>query len=398
MKLSLHLAWRFLRDGRAQSLLILAGVAIGVAAFVFVASIISSLQRDLIARTLGAQAQVTVTPREASSRALLEAEGALVARRVEPPVPRRRSFDGWPRYARALERTPGVSAVCPRVSGPALAGRGASEEAVVVVGADPARLRRIIDLAPRLVGGRYAAGGDRALVGDGLAEALGLRVGAPFRVSTDRGAVTLRVVGIFDTGAAALDDAWVVTSLRTAQTITGRAGDVTELDARVEDLYAAESIARNFAARTGLEATSWMQRSRDLLIALRAQDQSSYMIQLFVMLAVAMGIASVLVVSVVQRRGQIGILRAIGTSRRTVLAVFLWQGVILGAVGAVLGIALGVAFAIGLGQVTPFPIEPEPSGLAIAASVSLATGLVAALLPARRAATMDPAAAIRGDA
>ena len=81
MRLSLHLAWRLMRDGRTQSLLILAGVAIGVAAFVFVASIISSLQRDLIARTLGAQAQVTVTPRETPSRALVAAPGALVARR-----------------------------------------------------------------------------------------------------------------------------------------------------------------------------------------------------------------------------------------------------------------------------------------------------------------------------
>lgn len=216
-------------------------------------------------------------------------------------------------------------------------------------------------------------------------------------MTTDRGPTTLRVAGIFDSGAASLDDGWVVTSLRTAQTITGRPGDVTELDLRVDDVYEAESIAASIEARTGLEAVSWMERNRDLLTALKSQDQSSTMIRVFVMLAVAMGIASVLVVSVVQRRGQIGILRAIGASQRLVLGVFLLQGAIFGVIGALFGVALGAAFAKGLGNVTLFAIELEASILIGAASISLATGLVSALLPARRAARLDPAAAIRGD-
>lgn len=396
MRLALHLAWRFLREGRAQSILILAGVTIGVAAYVFVSSIIASLQRDLLSRTLGTQAQIVVSPPEPEARALRE-DDTLIARRVEPPEPRRRRFDGWLRHVRALETTEGVSAVCPKVAGPALAGRGAAERAVLVVGADPSRLREIVDLASKMKDGAYRTGGDQALVGDGLADELGLRLGAPFHVTTDRGPTTLRVAGIFDSGAASLDDGWVVTSLRTAQTITGRPGDVTELDLRVDDVYEAESIAASIEARTGLEAVSWMERNRDLLTALKSQDQSSTMIRVFVMLAVAMGIASVLVVSVVQRRGQIGILRAIGASQRLVLGVFLLQGAIFGVIGALFGVALGAAFAKGLGNVTLFAIELEASILIGAASISLATGLVSALLPARRAARLDPAAAIRGD-
>jgi lipoprotein-releasing system permease protein len=396
MRLALHLAWRFLREGRAQSILILAGVTIGVAAYVFVSSIISSLQKDLLSRTLGTQAQIVVSPPEPESRVLRDEAGVFL-RRVEPPEPRRRPFDGWLRHVRTLESTDGVSSVCPKVAGPALAARGAAERAVLVVGADPSRLREIVDLASKLREGAYRTDGDQALVGDGLADELGLRLGAPFRVTTDRGPTTLRVAGIFDSGAASLDDGWVVTSLRTAQTITGRPGDVTELDLRVDDVYEAETLAASIEARTGLEAVSWMERNRDLLTALQSQDQSSTMIRVFVMLAVAMGIASVLVVSVVQRRGQIGILRAIGATRRLVLAVFLLQGAIFGVIGALLGVALGAAFAKGLGNVTLFAIELEPSILIGAALISLATGLVSALLPARRAARLDPAAAIRGD-
>jgi lipoprotein-releasing system permease protein len=397
MRLALHLAWRFLREGRVQSILILAGVTIGVAAFVFVSSIIASLQRDLLSRTLGTQAQIVVTPAEPEARPLRDDDALLFARRLEPPEPRRRPFDGWIRVVRDLEATEGVSAVCPKVTGPALASRGAAERAVLVIGADSTRLRAIVDLAAKLQEGSYRTGGDQALIGDGLADELGLRLGAPFRVTTDRGPTTLRVAGIFDSGAASLDDTWVVTSLRTAQTITGRPGDVTELDVRVEDVYEAEAMAARFTARSGLEAVSWMERNRDLLTALESQDQSSTMIRVFVMLAVAMGIASVLVVSVVQRRGQIGILRAIGTPRWLVLAIFLFQGGIFGVVGAVFGIALGAAFAKGLGNVTLFAIELEWSVLAMAAGISLGTGLVSALLPARRASRLDPAAAIRGD-
>ncbi|MCB9600327.1 MAG: ABC transporter permease [Sandaracinus sp.] len=396
MKLAFHLAWRFLREGRAQSILILLGVTIGVAAYVFVSSIIASLQKDLLTRTLGTQAQIVVSPPEPEARPLRD-DAPHFARRVEPPEPRRRPFDGWLRRVRELETNDEVTAVCPKVTGPALASRGAAERAVLVVGADPTRLRQIVDLASKMREGSYRTGGDQALVGDGLADELGLRLGAPFRVTTDRGPTTLRVAGIFDSGAGSLDEGWVVTSLRTAQTITGRPGDVTEIDLRVADVYEAESLATSIAASTGLEAVSWMERNRDLLTALKSQDQSSTMIRVFVMLAVAMGIASVLVVSVVQRRGQIGILRAIGASRRLVLGVFLLQGAIFGVFGAMFGIGLGAAFAKGLGNVTLFAIELDPAILVGAALISLATGLVSALLPARRAARLDPATAIRGD-
>ncbi|MCA9613271.1 MAG: FtsX-like permease family protein [Polyangiales bacterium] len=396
MKLALHLAWRFLREGRMQSALILAGVTIGVAAFVFVSTLIASLQKDLLARTLGTQAQVVVTPPEPDARPLQDGD-AFFARRIEPPEPRRRPFDGWIRHAEELEGREGVEAVCPKVTGPALASRGAAERAVLVIGADPTRLRDVVDLASKMRQGAYRTGGDQALVGDGLADELGLRLGAPFRVVTDRGPTTLRVAGIFDSGAASLDEGWVVTSLRTAQTITGRPGDVTEIDLILDDVYAAEDTARRIRQSTGLEAESWMERNRDLLTALRSQDQSSAMIRVFVMLAVAMGIASVLVVSVVQRRGQIGILRAIGASRRLVLGVFLLQGALFGVGGALAGVGLGVVIARGLGRVTFFPIQLQPSILVLAALISIFTGLISAILPARRATSLDPATAIRGD-
>ena len=395
--LALQLAWRFLREGRTQSLLILAGVTIGIAAFVFVSAIIEGLQVNLLEQTLGSQAHLTVAPEEAEPRALMRQSGVAFARRLEPPEPRRRPFDQWQRAVRRVEATDGVIAVCPKVSGSALAYRGAAEEAVKLVGADADRLRRIVDLRANLVDGEYRLGGDEAVIGTSLAHKLGATVGDPIRLrSGDRESV-LRVVGVFDIGNEMVNGRWLVTSLRNAQTLLGRVGDITEIDARVADVYEAERIAAEVQVRTGVPTESWMERNRDLLTGLRSQDASTAMIRVFVLLAVAMGIASVLSVSVVQRRGQIGILRAVGTSRRIVLAVFLWQGLLFGLAGALLGTIVGAVAGELIESSALFDIAVTPRLLFTALGVSIVTGLFAAYLPARGAAGLDPAAAIQGD-
>jgi lipoprotein-releasing system permease protein len=395
--LALQLAWRFLREGRTQSLLILAGVTIGIAAFVFVSAIIEGLQVNLLEQTLGSQAHITVEPEEATPRPLMDEPGVTFARRVEPAEPRRRSFDQWQRAVRRVEAIDGIVAVCPKVSGSALAYRGAAEEAVKVVGADAARLRRIVNIPANLVDGMYRLGGDEAVIGTSLADKLVARVGDPIRVQSGERESVLRIAGIFDIGNEMVNGRWLVTSLRNAQTLLGRIGDITEIDARVAEVYEAEDIAREVERRTGVPTESWMERNRDLLTGLRSQDASTTMIRVFVLLAVAMGIASVLSVSVVQRRGQIGILRAVGTSRRIVLGIFLWQGVLFGLVGALLGALVGGLAGELIESSALFDITVTPRLLLTALAVSIATGVMAAYLPARRAARLDPAAAIRGD-
>ena len=127
------------------------------------------------------------------------------------------------------------------------------------------------------------------------------------------------------------------------------------------------------------------------------------MIRFFVTLAVALGIASVLVVSVVQRQREIGILRAMGTPRQRILAVFLLQGGIVGLGGSLLGTALGAALAVGFTRVARnadgsplFPIVLQPELFVSSAALATLVGVLAAWLPARRAARLDPVEAIRG--
>ena len=156
-------------------------------------------------------------------------------------------------------------------------------------------------------------------------------------------------------------------------------------------------MAARIGRLTGLKAESWMETNTQLMNALRSQSLSTQMISVFVALSVALGIASVLSVSVVQRTREIGILRAMGTTRRQMLGVFLVQGALFGLAGALLGGAAGYALVAAFNNFGPrlFYIPVEPGLLVAATLLATLTGTVSAALPARRAARLDPVEAIR---
>lgn len=194
----------------------------------------------------------------------------------------------------------------------------------------------------------------------------------------------------------------MLVSLRNAQTLVDLTGGVSSIELRVTDLFAAEALAVRLRARTGVDVESWMAANAELLTALRSQSSSSTVIQVFVILAVAIGIASVLVVSVIQRSREIGILRAMGMSRGRITRVFLLQGALVGVSGSLLGSGLGAALALGFSSAVTdasgeplLPIILDARLFLTSAAVATMTGLLAALLPARRAAKLDPATAIR---
>ena len=171
----------------------------------------------------------------------------------------------------------------------------------------------------------------------------------------------------------------------------------------MHDIYAAEDVAQAIAAATGVEADSWIKTNAQLFLAINAQIVANTTIRFFVGLAVAFGIAAVLIVSVVQKSREIGILRAMGASRGQILRVFLLQGAALGLLGSLAGAALGAASILLWGELmrnpdgTPlFPLELDPRLFAAAALLATLTGLLAAFVPALRGSRLDPVVAIRG--
>ena len=401
-------ALRFLREGRLQTALIVGGAAAGVAVVMFITALVNGLQANTIKRVLGTQAHIVIRPIEEVARPQRDAAaGESVAARVEARAQRLRSIDQWRALEPLLDRTPGVVAVSPMVSGPAFALRGDASKSVAVLGIDPARYDRIVAVGEKLVAGAFRLGPDDAVIGKELAKDLGLAVGDRFRLLTAETGTPVTqnftVTGVVDLGVRDLNRRSVYVAFRTAQTLLSLPGGASQIDLKVDDLFGAEVLARRLETQTGLTVESWMRTNEQLLAAINAQNVSTGTIRTFVALIVAVGIASVLVVWVVQKRREIGILRAMGASRARIQRVFLLQGTIVALAGSLIGSVLATgmiraftSLARNADGTALFDVITLPAWLyAAALGGAVAGGIVAAALPARAAAKLDPAQAIR---
>lgn len=403
MRFVLFVAFRYLRDARGQTALILAAVSVGVAVIVFLSALINGLQSSLIDKTLGSQSHVTLrVPRE-TPRPLVDATPErAIARQVQVAPERLRSIDQWPAVVASLARLEGVTAVSPMVTGAGTAVRGEAKRPITVRGIEPELFRRIIDVPRRMVAGRFDPGGGSVAIGSVLAADLGVGLGDTVRIVTAEGVSdVVRISGVFSLGNMGVDKTWVLTSLRHAQSLFALAGGVTGLELKVGDVFEADAVADEAQRRTGLAAESWMRVNAELLVGLSAQSSSKTMIQFFVVVAVALGIASVLIVSVVQKSREIGILRAFGTPARRILAIFLTEGAVLGLVGSFFGSALGTLLARFFETVArnpdggpKFPVVLDVPLYVSASLLATVVGLAAAVAPALRASRLDPATAI----
>jgi lipoprotein-releasing system permease protein len=345
--------------------------------------------------------KVAGTDPAAVARGLAAGDDAITVR-LEKPAQRLRSINQWPQVMREVEQVRGVTAVSPLVAGSAFVTRGEASRSIALRGIDPERFLRIIDLSQHMTAGAFRVEGTDAVIGTGLATDLGVRVGDKIRILTAEGRADIFAIsGVFDLENQAVNDAWVLVSLKSAQNLLDLSGGISAIEARVDRIFSAESIAQQVARRTGLIADSWMKLNGQLLVGLRSQSSSSTMIQVFVVVAVALGIASVLVVWVVQKNREIGILRAVGTTRGQILRVFLIQGLLLGAAGWVVGVGVGTTLSLffaGLatnadGSPT-FPVNLSWQLIMGTLVMALGVGLFSAMAPARRAANLDPAEAI----
>ncbi len=399
---------RFLREGRLQTLFIITGVAIGVGVIVFMSALLAGLQSNFIRRVLSTQSHIQLLQPQQVTRPLRtganalpgELEGAI----IQPPLQQTKSIDQWQAVVTQVRAMAGVRVVSPVASGPVLVVRGNATKAVTVAGIEPDSYFRIVDFSDKMVRGSLRLSGSDILIGTELSSDLGVDVGDKLHITSASGATSaLTISGVFDLGNKGANQRNTFTTLRMAQSLLDMPGGVTSIEVTVNDIYAAELLAQRIAADTGVEADSWIKNSAQFFAAVSAQTTANTAIRFFVGLSVAFGIASVLVVSVVQKSREIGILRAMGISRGQILRLFLLQGGLLGFGGSLVGCAIG-AGALSLWQQfarnadgTPlFPLEFDANLFALALLLATLTGLLAAFAPALRAARMDPVVAIRG--
>ena len=389
------IALRFLVKGKGQTLLIILGIAVGVAVQFFLASLIGGLQLSLIDNTVGSAPHITVLPADRIAKALVESPGKTDNRKVL--YEERTEIYSWQQYVNDLKKDPRILHAAPAANGSGFIERGVSVVPVFVKGLTAEDGLAIYKIREKTTAGIPELASDSALLGKAIADRLTLAIGDKFYLRNSKGdQVFLRVGGIFDLGAAAGNEL-VVMSMDMVRSFFAIEG-VSAIEVQVKDVFAAEKIAREYGRQyERVKLESWQEKNRQLLTALSSQSSSSDTIQFFVLVSISLGIASVLAIAAVQKQRQLGILKAMGATNRSASKIFIIQGFLLGSVGSVLGVAFGLFLAFGFlrGTKVTFGLEINAKTLVTPIVLALVASVIASTIPARRAAKLSPIEVIR---
>lgn len=384
MRFAFKIALRFLKSGRGQTVLIILGISIGVSVQVFIGSLIQGLQKSLINTTIGSSSQITIKSENKDG-----------------------TIKDWKRaeYEAGIsdKRIRNISAAA---DGSALVEHDGRNEPVVVRGFNINDADKIYNLKSRTLTGRLPLKNDEVIIGIDLDKTLKKQISDTLYVIKPSGeAVKLIVTGIYDLGTQAVNKSWLITNMQTAQDIFGYDNKVTSIEMQVTEPFKADAISSEVAYTLSdkeLSVTDWKAQNASLLSGLNGQNSSSYIIQVFVILAVLLGISSVLAISVVQRSRQLGILKAMGIKDRTASQIFLFQGAMLGISGAVLGISLGIGLMFMFEKLvlnpdgTPVvPVYFNISFIGISGVFAILSAMLAAIIPARLSSRLNPIEVIK---
>ncbi len=406
------LALRHLRHGGGQTWLTVAAVASAVTVMVFINSLVQGVQQRILNDMISQipHISVVVAPRLPTPLAQLEkaAPGRLLGSRVEQQATQRVDIDQCELLEAQLMHFPGVVMAAPAVKGQAFIVRGARRCGVSVTAADPVRQERVNAMQKNLISGHWLQlQEDEVLIGYRLAQDLLVGQGDRVRLISSEGVEqALRIAGIFDTGISAYDRSQVFVTMPCGQNLFRTGRNVSAIHLKLRDPFQANRVADMIVRSLGMEADSWMRDQAQIVNAFNVQNANRVMISGFSLLASSFGIASVLIVSVLQKSREIGILKSMGARDHQMLWVFGLEGLFVSLLGSLLGVLLSVSvlkYLQGIHQVARFgktnqlfPISFSTSIFVQAVLAAVLATLLAALLPARRASRMNPVDVIRG--
>ena len=422
MRYELMIGLRYLRAKRTEAFISLitvisiVGVMIGVMTLNIVLAVMTGFEEDLRDRILGFNPHIV----------LISYAGAI--RDHEAVV-------------QQVRDTPGVAAAAPLVYGQVMLSSGQSVSGVVVRGVPPGEADAIVDLERHLVSGAVAKlgapfevpvergdegeeGGDTTtltgvILGQELAKQLGLEIGDPVSVISPLGTPSpmgmipkvkrFAVAGTFDSGMYDYDSSLLYMSLPDAQRFFGLDDAVTGVEIRVDDIGAADVVARRLerALGTPYRARDWMEVNRNLFLAFRLEKVVYFIVLTLIVLVAAFNIIATLIMVVMEKRKDIAILKSMGATNRSIAAIFMLKGLIIGVVGTLLGVVGGYAGCWLLARyqfvelpkdvfyVSTLPVRVYGENFAIVAAVSVVICLLATIYPARQAAGLAPVEVIR---
>jgi len=380
---SFRIALRFLRSNKVQTILIVLGIAVGVSVQVFVGSLVSSLQGSLLDAAVGSSPQVTISPDQNVT-----------------------TLTDWQQMVDGVDQLASVTAISVSADSPGFLRDGSRTISILVRGFVFENATRIYNLDTAIYEGSAPSAQGQVAIGKDLAADLSKGVGDTFVLTTPAGEnYTLTITGLFDLKVQAINKLWVLTPLASAQVMFHYGNGVTAIEMKVKEVFKADVVAQEVRDKfpsQPIVVSDWKEKNAQLLSGLQSQSFSSYIIQTFVLASVVIAIASILAIKVLQRSRQIGILKAMGITDRNASLIFIYEGTMLGVLGAVAGAVLGVVMCIGFTSFSKnaegasvLNITVDPGFVLLSTSIAILAAMLAAAIPARKSSKLSPIEVIR---
>jgi len=410
----MFLSLRHLLSRKKQSALILVGIMIGTAAFVAFSGLMLGFQTKLLDQLVNNEAHVRVSSHE--ELLTTEAMGSFpqaahVFWRVPPSGRKDSARIEYPiAWFDRLDRFPEVVAYSPQVTANVIFRRGNVSKSGRITGVDPARQVLVTNIEEYVVEGEFkkiGSSGNRIVLGRDLLQAIGGALSETLLISAGTSAPRpFKVVGVFETGVKAIDESSAFAALSDTQQLAGIPSVITDIAVRLRDPYSAPGIAADWAALSQEKVASWQEASAGILSVFKTQDVVRYSVTIAIIIVAGFGIFNILSILIGQKQRDIAVLRSMGFLPKDIVNLFFYQGLILGALGGVLGLGVGYLLCLGIGSIKvasgrmgsstgTMIISYEWSIYAKALVMALLSSAVSSILPARQAGKLDPMDIIR---
>lgn len=410
MSFEYYIGGRYLRAKQKQAfvslitILSIAGVMVGVMALIVVIAVMTGFDADLKARILGGQSQIM----------LMRHKGG---------------FKDYREVTAAVEKTKGVVAATPFIVTQGMLRSKSGAAGAVIRGIDPSTAGRVMKTLEQL-SLQDSSGGKSAeqstpqapgiVLGKELARNLGVIEGNLIYLMSPHGMLSpighlpamkqFKVTGFFQSGMYEYDQTFAFIHLKDAQKMLRMGDSVSGIDIRVTDIYKAREIADQIISKLGFPywARDWMQMNQNLFRALKMERWVMAIILILIVLVAAFNIASSLIMLVMGKTRDIAILKAMGATNKSIRKIFVFNGMVIGAIGTILGLCLGLLLCTLLkhydiyeltGDIyyftTTLPVKIEILWVLGIVTAAMVICFLATLYPARQAAKLDPVEAIR---
>ncbi len=378
----------------------IAGICLGVMALIVVLGVMTGAHEDMRKKILGVNAHLVV----------LNFTGPIENHEL---------------VRSKIERTEGVTASAPFVLGQVMIAKGRTAHGVYMKGVDPELEERVSILKDRIKEGSFESLKEEnpklppLIIGSELAALLGVfpgdrvRVISPIMKPGPMGLIPkvreFRVTGIFEVGMFEYDANLVVTTLKAAQDFFGLGHGVTGIEVKIKDIYRAPQMRRTITEALGRNyyGRDWIQMNRTLFSALKLEKFAMFVILCLIVLVAAFNIVSTLVMNVIEKEREIAILKAMGATSRSIMSIFVLQGLIIGLIGTGLGLlgGYGLGYIIGhykliklpadVYYISHLPVKMKPLDFVLVSVSALVICLLATVYPARQAARLNPVEPLR---